>query len=54
MKYLLIAPIWGVFFALSILLGCIMFLWRFSKEDFFRGTRYINTNIVQFDKWMNK
>jgi len=54
MKYVLLAPIWGVLFALSILLGGIMYLWKFSQDDFFRGSRYINSNIIKFSDWMFK
>lgn len=54
MKYVLIAPVWGVLFALSMLLGGIMYLWKFSQDDFFIGARYINSNVIKFSDWMFK
>ena len=54
MKYVLIAPVWGVLFILSMLLGGIMYLWQFSQDDFFRGARYINENVIRFGDWYFK
>lgn len=54
MKYVLIAPVWILMFILSMLLGGIMYMWKFSKEDFFRGTTYINSNVIRFSDWFFK
>ena len=54
MKYVFIIPIWIVLFVLSMLLGGIMYLWRFSEKDFFKGAGYINSNIVKFSDWFFK
>jgi hypothetical protein len=53
MKYVLVAPFWIVLFILSMLLGGIMYLWKFSEKDFFRGARYINGKI-KFSDWYFK
>lgn len=49
MKYLFIgipvALLVTVLFTLSILQGCISFLWRFKSSDFFYGTRWLNSKI---------
>lgn len=45
-------PVWIILFTTSMLIGSIMWLYRFSKEDFFKGTRFINTKVVKnFADW---
>jgi hypothetical protein len=51
MKYVFIIPIWALLFTVSILIGSIMYLWRFSERDFYTGTRFINENVIKFSDW---
>lgn len=51
MKYVLIAPFWIVLVMLSMMLGSIMYLWRFSEKDFFLGTTFINSKVIKFSDW---
>jgi hypothetical protein len=52
MKLIVIYTAYFVLAALSMLQGCIHYLWRFSKKDFRIGTSFINTKIINFDKWV--
>lgn len=54
MKYLFILPFFIVLFVTSLLIGSVMFMWKFSKRDFRTGTSYINENIIEFADWLKK
>lgn len=54
LKYLFVLPIFMIFFIISLLIGCITFMWKFSKRDFRKGSSYINENIIEFADWLKK
>lgn len=53
MKYLFTYPLFILLATFSVLIGAIMFLWRFSKRDFRRGMTFINSRIINFEKLIN-
>jgi len=50
MKHLILLPILLALVVLSILIGALCFLYRFSKKDYINGVRLINDRI-KFTKW---
>ena len=51
MKYVLLFIPWMLLIILSLFLGCIMYLWKFSEEDFRKGASFIQSKIG-FLEWM--
>lgn len=51
MKHIVVFPAFATLFALSLLIGGIMWFYRFSQDDFFKGTRLINTKLIRFTNW---
>lgn len=51
MKHLIVFPLFSLLVVLSMTLGLLMYLWKFSKKDFFKGCRFINTKVVRFVNW---
>jgi hypothetical protein len=51
MKHLIVFPAWVVLFLISLTLGCIMYLWDFNFNTFKKGSRFINTKLIQFTNW---
>jgi hypothetical protein len=51
MKHLFVFPVWLLLFILSLTLGAIMYLWKFSKEDFKKGSQFINHKLIKFTEW---
>ncbi len=53
MKHLVVGTTMIVLIIISILIGCICWLYRFNRADFYKGTRFINKHvIVGFADWM--
>jgi len=50
MRHILIFPVFITLFILSLLLGGICWLYRFSKKDYLKGTRFIHSHI-RFTQW---
>lgn len=53
MRHIIVFPAFAALFITSILLGGIMWLYRFNTNDFFKGTRYINSKLIRFTNWYN-
>jgi hypothetical protein len=53
MKHILIAIPYFILAVASILLGFITWLWTFKSDDFFKGSRFINSR-VGFTSWWKK
>lgn len=50
MKYLFTYPLFILLAIVSLLIGGVAFLWRFSKRDFRKGTTFINSRVINFEK----
>ena len=53
MKHLIVFPAFSILFIISLLFGGFMWLLKFSKEDFYKGSRFINTKLIRFTDWYN-
>ena len=52
MKYLILVPL--VFYvALSFLIGCIFYLWKFSPKQFRLGFKLIESKLGFFEKFVD-
>ena len=51
MKYILLFLPWSFLIMLSLIVGGLMYLWRFKMDDFEKGSSYINQKI-DFLKWI--
>ena len=52
MKYLIYVPFF-LFVLLSLLIGCICYLWKFDKKNFRTGVRFLNSRI-RFVEFINR
>jgi hypothetical protein len=49
MRHLLVFPVWLLLLLLSLLIGGIMYLWKFSSKHFRKGSSYLNKHINFMD-----
>lgn len=54
MRYLLLGVPFIVLIILSILFGCVCYLWRFNEEHFDYGVNFINERVIKFINWFDK
>lgn len=53
MKHLVVGTTMIVLIIISILVGCVCWLYAFQKADFYKGTRFINKHVIKgFADWM--
>ena len=51
MKKIILGILFIILALSSFILGAIMFLWNFSKRDFYRGLHYIDDETGFFTKY---
>lgn len=54
MKYILLAIPVIVLAAISMIIGAILYVWRFDRKDWKHGVTYINENVICFTDWIKQ
>lgn len=49
MRHILVFPVWLFLFVLSLLIGSIMYLWKFSLTHFKMGSSFLNKRLNFMD-----